>query len=879
MNYPLYPEAVQKQLDTLYPTPNAPLPLAPPPSTEPKTVPPSALDEPDVSVPAWMQSFPDMQTSLAALALGGAVLLGGSALVGEDIAPPSALGITALMVISAGVGASPFVLGQQQAKRRSQDCRRELARERQESKQRINQYVSEVETLQDALQVQKQTAIDIGDEALRIRAELNNRTQSTASQQTQITELTQSLTTASNTIATLRNQISDLQAENEEYDDTVGQWETDFNVRVQAEIANIQSSHTLDFQKLKRQMDDELEAKQLELLQAKRQIETQAEQEIQQIKNQYSNQTKSEYAQYYADQINDLHADIAELESANAQLSQQLSLMQERMLPIADVEQAINERSAMLDHTISETEKLSSMCENLESALAATQSKLTKALLPVSFCPNSDYTPGNVLINYLHEEHGLIFDAVERTQSSGKDTYWMRYRGNSDQTPHRPYSAIKNGFNLVRDDFAIHLDVKSIGELSYHQSKDLFSVAITSRHAKIDSREIERHWIGRNRFKSVISPVRSLRATAGSEGGKSPLIRNVLGAKLANGEQFKLYRFDTSAFSKKDFWRIAPTWHNYDDANNVAIHMMDTFNHRKQETKNGVNQWEHTIYYAIDEFDNVVANGPDTGVKKLIKSMLTIFKEGSHLGIGILATGQNPNSSIWGVQRAEFNNVWNIHIGDNYHDAIANSNRQSGTTDLSLQFEAITQYAETQNKKVADITRMCRFGLLQIPTQSPKFLELPFLGSQGFDKELGSGDYEFASWDGTQYPESVRSLDDALIYNRRQKIAIVGDELSSEDESGSFGLAQNSPQDSPKQAQNSPSENHQPNSSNPDLSTMPTILGNSAPKRPMQGVCPACQNPSTRYKGMSSSGKFRFSCTNDLCSKTSFSVAAQTPQN
>ena len=588
--------------------------------------------------------------------------------------------------------------------------------------------------------------------------------------------------------------------------------------------------------------------------------------------------------------------------------------MQERMIPADQVEQAINERSAMLDHTLSETENLSVMCENLQTALDAATTKLAQALLPITFCPNSDYTPGNVIIQHLHDEHGLIFDAIDRTQSSGKDTYWFRYRGNTDQSPPRPYPSLTNAFALTKEEFAIHLDVKAISELSYHQSRDLFSVTITSRHAKIDATEMERRWLGRNRFKTIISPVRSLRATAATEGGKSPLIRNVLGAKLAKGERFKLFRYDTSAGSKKDFWRIAPTWTEFDDANNVAKHMMDIFSQRKTDTKHGINEWDHTIYYAVDEFDNVVANGPKTGVQNLVKAMLTIFKQGSHLGIGILATGQNPNSSIWGAQRNEFNNVWNVHIGDNFHDAIANSNIQISTSELSLQYEAIRNYSETQNKHIEDITRQCRFGLLLEPGKAPKFMELPFLGSQGFDAEEGSLDYDFATWDGTQYPPSIKSLDDALAHDRRMKMQLVTPSIPTPhpghpaDSTRVSEVIQplpeenraTSPELSPISTINpsSPayparvSEVIQPlpgenRATHPALSSIPPtnpgspasparISKNSGqihPDRPMSPSlphCPQCQQISDRIKEKIDAQKNRYYCDNASCSRQTF---------
>ena len=233
-----------------------------------------------------MTSLPNLQTVLCAFGIGGAILMGGTALIGKDkLKPPSALSITALMAVSGAMGASPFILGQQQTKVDLQNSQRTLIRESQNFRNRIKEYTSEIASLRQSISTEKQTALQIGNEALSIRQQLTSK-------DNQIIELTQSLETTRDTIKTLRSTITELQKENDEYDTTVAQWEDDFNTRLTAELNDRQATGTLEIARLKRQMEDQLESQQLELLKTKRQIETTAETEIQQIKAHYSHQAK-----------------------------------------------------------------------------------------------------------------------------------------------------------------------------------------------------------------------------------------------------------------------------------------------------------------------------------------------------------------------------------------------------------------------------------------------------------------------------------------------------------------------------------------------------------------------------------------------------------
>ncbi|MEM1310389.1 MAG: hypothetical protein AAGF98_13020 [Cyanobacteria bacterium P01_H01_bin.153] len=44
---------------------------------------------------------------------------------------------------------------------------------------------------------------------------------------------------------------------------------------------------------------------------------------------------------------------------------------------------------------------------------------------------------------------------------------------------------------------------------------------------------------------------------------KSSAARSILGAKLLEDKKFKLRRYAPSAGSRKDYWRVAPTWRSY----------------------------------------------------------------------------------------------------------------------------------------------------------------------------------------------------------------------------------------------------------------------------------------------------------------------------
>ena len=258
----------------------------------------------------------------------------------------------------------------------------------------------------------------------------------------------------------------------------------------------------------------------------------------------------------------------------------------------------------------------------------------------------------------------------------------------------------------------------------------------------------------------------------------------------------------------------------------------------------------------------------------------TIFKEGDHLRIGAIVSGQSPMTQNYpGFHKADFNNVVDIHLGNNVKDYLVNSNEISGTTDLSIAYGKLLAYCSEQNESIAQVDKRYRFALVSIPQQPLFFQEIPFLGANGFDAEHGGPDYDFQHFNCDEFPANVTDLDSAVQHHRR---ALATSGLS---RSGQSSLVHGLSTDLGQKVQLSPQAIAPSNLVN--LSTVrdglhglenPLVQSNLVQNHPIGGageqsaICPQCQVASTKIKSKGENGKARFYCKNGACSKATFTV-------
>ena len=90
------------------------------------------------------------------------------------------------------------------------------------------------------------------------------------------------------------------------------------------------------------------------------------------------------------------------------------------------------------------------------------------------------------------------------------------------------------------------------------------------------------------------------------------------------------------------------------------------------------------------------------------------------------------------MDRSDWNNAVNIHIGDNAYDAISNSNQFTNSEQINLKEKAdkIKAYCESKNEELGldeNSENAYRYAFVVEPGKRPYFMELPSFGSYTYD--------------------------------------------------------------------------------------------------------------------------------------------------
>lgn len=504
--------------------------------------------------------------------------------------------------------------------------------------------------------------------------------------------------------------------------------------------------------------------------------------------------------------------------------------------------------------------RLMGQIEALQTALIDEQrkglilaDKLTEAARPMEFAGNC---AGNKIRDAAQEWCSIRLHGLFRKASDGKETYYFKPVG-----PVLPEQVCLT-LNAKHDQFRHLVDAKHFGRFSWDTERLLIALTLTYHTEVLTAATVERKWLPRSKFRGFAKDDVCFRLAGAKRAAKSPTARNILGAKMAMGEQFEIRRFDPSNGSVKDFWRVAPLWKRYEDCDRVCSSIEGEVS-KRQNLKAEGKPVGHRIYFVLDEVDNTIDNvDSETGIR-YSSAIFTLIKESEHLNLGVVFSGQSPNVSIFpGKNRADLKNLTNIVIGNMIPDALVNNNDTSNLSKLSADYTALTEYCEKQNEGVDDPAQLIRFALVEKPGASRKFIELPLLGEFGFDAQSPGAKFEFSTLNTTAMPSEVRCLDDVGMLLNRQKLS----------EKVSGGSAQNTGPNSaplvpPQSAisahggQNSQAGNCHSARVSDEKRTAPT---DTLPpeNRP---TCPICGSSQTRNRGKGSGrneGKRKFTCQN-----------------
>jgi hypothetical protein len=465
----------------------------------------------------------------------------------------------------------------------------------------------------------------------------------------------------------------------------------------------------------------------------------------------------------------DLQAELAAVTAERDHAFQRLEHYEREFVGLAaDVEQL---NDAELHQALqAQVESLQGAIEQKNRTIEDYQSAIADLAAPRLFPGGYEHHRGNILIRHAHSQ-GIILDALHRSRNTeaGQETYYFAARR---PEPPREVLAKLNGQALKLQH---ELDSKKAVQFDYDSESLTYRCAIQLFQKRLTRDEIDRKWLKASKFKALVKDACAFRVSANKGGSKSPTVRNILGAKLLEGEKFKLRRYDPSAGSRKDYWRIAPTWRSYHDALKMAAEIESLILRRQREKSARTGAEFDWVYYVIDELDNTmstltgekVVEGEDEipAAKVVITAIAKAVKEGEHLQIGIIICTQTPNvmqlrkSEV--IDKAFFNNLAQIVVEANVFDYLAASTDQTKSARLATDYRAVYDWCDKENETITDEARKYRPALF-VNKGKREVIELPPLGEFGFDKLEPSQPYDFEAFNAYEYT-GARSLDQALL--------------------------------------------------------------------------------------------------------------------
>jgi hypothetical protein len=472
----------------------------------------------------------------------------------------------------------------------------------------------------------------------------------------------------------------------------------------------------------------------------------------------------------------DLQAELAAVTAERDHAFQRLEHYEREFVGLAaDVEQL---NDAELHQALqAQVESLQGAIEQKNRTIEDYQSAIADLEAPRLFPGGYEHHRGNILIRHAHSQ-GIILDALHRSRNTeaGQETYYFAARR---PEPPREVLAKLNGQALKLQH---ELDSKKAVQFDYDSESLTYRCAIQLFQKRLTRDEIDRKWLKASKFKALVKDACAFRVSANKGGSKSPTVRNILGAKLLEGEKFKLRRYDPSAGSRKDYWRIAPTWRSYHDALKMAAEIESLILRRQREKSARTGAEFDWVYYVIDELDNTmstlagekVVEGEDeiSAAKVVINAIAKAVKEGEHLQIGIIICTQTPNvmqlrkSEV--IDKAFFNNLAQIVVEANVFDYLAASTDQTKSARLATDYRAVYDWCDKENETITDEARKYRPALF-VNKGKREVIELPTLGEFGFDKLEPSQPYDFEAFNAYEYA-GARSLDQALLMASKEPV-------------------------------------------------------------------------------------------------------------
>lgn len=486
-----------------------------------------------------------------------------------------------------------------------------------------------------------------------------------------------------------------------------------------------------------------------------------------------------------SDRLNNTVAEVrAELEQTKAMLS----TAQAELLALAENDEDERLHDELANRANEIIENLKAANTDLTQQLSTVTLRLKEYEKPCRFPDSPQYASGNVIIDTA-DEIGVRLDQSQRavSESTGKESYYFDWH-HSGAKPAAMVDTLNQNHRTFKERL---IGAKGLSLFEFDAARCLIKVTIETHKKILTSSDMDRRWKTRQRFKELATSDTVFRLTGRKGASKSPLARNLLGCKMLAGEPMEIRRYDPTAGSPKDYWRIAPKWTDYKDALCVAEEIFSEIEGRKQVIAD-INSGDRKqplpsiLYYFIDEAENTISKlkgmtfeadelpeniGDRSCARYFSEALLSLAREAEHARMGLIFCTQSPMvSELPGWNRASTQNFTNLHIGNAAVSGLASSHNAVKLTKLLSDLEPISDFVERENSSIDDPKQVIRFALVEGGSASRYYAELPLLGYYGFDKMSPDEPYDFERFNMRDFPAAARSLDECLV-SRKAKSA------------------------------------------------------------------------------------------------------------
>ncbi|MBW4677782.1 MAG: hypothetical protein KME52_28440 [Desmonostoc geniculatum HA4340-LM1] len=352
--------------------------------------------------------------------------------------------------------------------------------------------------------------------------------------------------------------------------------------------------------------------------------------------------------------------------------------------------------------------------------LTEVETKLMELQKPLMMFGESVYAnAANAIANYYYSRYQYLLDCItwEETETGYKVLFAIRR--NPGLTEKELY-ADNSREQVAAFTNALHGTLPSF---DFNRQNSTVTLDVTLRRAT-KKNELPRGVKTAEKFPTIVAKWKRVRITGGSESGKSPTAENMIVCiLLSQGGTVDFY--DPMHDSVKNYRTIPAVGKTHDD----SIQGLKNY-----ETKMAASPSDRLYLAWFDEIDTTLDKNP-----KSASDLKAVLKQSSHKNSGLVITGQNANvRNLKGnFDRSDMNNFVCVHIGDNYKDAVKNSNlSESEQDDLMKKGDALKDWCLSQNESnglTTEDPEAYRFALVLEPNKKGYYILLPDFGTYTYD--------------------------------------------------------------------------------------------------------------------------------------------------